>query len=120
LGTVAGDIHSIGKDIVAVLLTAAGFTLYDIGVDVPVEKFINSVTELKPDILGASALMTTTISEQKKIVEALKKANLRDKVKFIIGGAAVSERWSKNIGADSWALTAYEAIKKCQELMYKK
>jgi len=117
LGTVAGDIHCLGKDIVATLLSAAGFKVYNIGVDVPVEKFIESVKKFKPDILGASALMSTTIPEQQKIIEALRKAGLRDKVKFMIGGAATSERWAKQIGADAWAPTADEAVKKAKEIL---
>jgi corrinoid protein of di/trimethylamine methyltransferase len=117
LGTVAGDIHSIGKDIVAVLLSANGFKVHDLGVDVPVEKFVEATKEYRPDIVGASALMSTTIPEQQKIVKALKENALRSKVKFMIGGAGVSESWAKEIGADAWALAADEAVEKARELV---
>jgi len=117
LGTVAGDIHSIGKDIVATLLTAAGFEVSDLGVDVPVEKFIESVRALKPDILGMSALMSTTIPTQREVVEALEAAGLRDRVKVMIGGAATSERWGKEIGADAWAATAHEGVEKAKQFL---
>jgi corrinoid protein of di/trimethylamine methyltransferase len=117
LGTVAGDIHSLGKDIVATLLTAAGFEVHDLGVDVPVEKFIESVRALRPDILGISALMSTTIPMQRDIIKALEAEGLRDKVKVIIGGAATSELWRSEIEADDWAATAVEAVKKAKDLM---
>jgi len=117
LGTVAGDIHSIGKDIVAILLTANGFDVQDLGVDVPVKRFIESVRALKPDILGMSALLSTTIPVQRDVIKALEAEGLRDKVKVIIGGAATSELWSSEIGADAWAPTAVAAVKKAKELM---
>lgn len=117
LGTVAGDIHSIGKDIVGVLLSAAGFMVHDLGVDVPVEKFVQSAREHDAHIIGASALMSTTAPQQKKIVEALRDAGLRDEVKFLIGGAAVSEPWAKEVSADAWALSAYEGVESAKKLM---
>jgi trimethylamine corrinoid protein len=117
LGTVQGDIHSIGKDIVGVLLSAVGFKVHNIGVDVPAEVFVEKVRELKPDIAGASALMSTTILEQKKILDGLEKAGLRSKVKFMIGGAGVSENWAKEIRTDAWALSADEAVRKAKELI---
>jgi methanogenic corrinoid protein MtbC1 len=86
-------------------------------VDATVEKFIRGVEELKADIVGASALMSTTVPQQRKIVEALKRAGLRNKVKFIIGGAAVSENWAKQIGADAYALAAGEAVQKARDLL---
>lgn len=117
LGTVQGDIHSIGKDIVAALLSAAGFKVHNIGVDIPVDEFLERTRALTPDILGASALMSTTIPEQQRIIKALEKAGLRNRVKFFIGGAAVSERWSMEIGADAWALTANEGVQKALGLV---
>jgi len=117
IGTVAGDIHSIGKDIVATLLTAIGFKIHDLGVDVPVEKFVESVKGLKPDILGMSALLSTTIPVQRQVIEALQAAGLRDRVKVLIGGAATSERWGKEIGADAWAATADEGVRKAEEFV---
>lgn len=117
LGTVAGDIHSIGKDIMAVLLSANGFNVNDLGVDVPAKNFIEAAKEYEVDIVGASALMSTTIPEQQRIVEDLKENGLRGKVKFMIGGAGVSERWAKEIGADAWALTSYEGVEKAKRLV---
>ncbi|MEM3581703.1 MAG: corrinoid protein, partial [Candidatus Bathyarchaeia archaeon] len=99
LGTVAGDIHSIGKTIVGSMLTANGFEVYDIGEDVPAEKFVEKVKELKPDVVGLSALLTTTLPEQRTVIEALKREGLRDKVKVIIGGAPASREWAEEIGA---------------------
>jgi 5-methyltetrahydrofolate--homocysteine methyltransferase len=116
LGTVAGDIHSLGKDIVATLLTAGGFQVYDIGVDVPIEKFIENVKTLKPDILGMSALMTTSIGQQRDVLKALQTEGLRGKVKVLIGGAATSDPWRIEIGADGWAATAVESVGKAKEL----
>jgi len=117
IGTVAGDIHSIGKDIVATLLTAVGFKLHDLGVDVPVEKFVESVKGLKPDILGMSALLSTTIPVQRRVIEALQAEGLKERVKVMIGGAATSELWGKEIGADAWAATADEGVKKAEEFV---
>jgi len=117
IGTVAGDIHSIGKNIVASMLIANGFEVYDIGEDVPAEKFVEKVKELKPNIVGLSALMTTTLPEQKKVIEALKREGLRDKVKVIIGGAPTSMEWAEEIGADGWAPDASEAVKVAKKLL---
>jgi len=117
IGTVAGDIHSIGKDIVTVLLSANGFKMHDLGVDVPVDRFIETAKEVKANVVGASAMMSTTIPEQQRIVEALKRAQLRGKAKFIVGGAAVSENWAKQIGADAYALAAGEAVQKAKSLL---
>jgi len=117
LGTVAGDIHSIGKDIVGVLLTAAGFKVHDLGVDVPVDTFIERAQALNADIVGASALLSTTVPEQWKIAQALKDAGIKNKVKFMIGGQAISENWAKEIGADAWALSAPEGVEKAKKLM---
>ena len=110
IGTVEGDIHSIGKNIVATMLKAAGFEVIDIGVDVPTQTFVEKVKELKPDILGLSALMTTTMVKQKEVIEALKEAGLRDQVKIIIGGAPVTEEWAREIGADAVGLDAASAV----------
>ncbi|MGC8896025.1 MAG: cobalamin B12-binding domain-containing protein [Candidatus Bathyarchaeia archaeon] len=117
LGTVAGDIHSIGKTIVASMLSANGFEIYDIGEDVPAEKFVEKVKELKPDILGLSALLTTTLPEQKVVIETLKKEGLRDKVKVIVGGAPTSREWAKEIGADGYGADATEAVEVVKKLL---
>jgi len=117
LGTVAGDIHDIGKNIVAALLFASGFEVIDLGKDVPVERFVEAVKEYKPDILGLSALMTTTMLVQKDVIEALKKAGLRDKVKVIVGGAPTSREWAREIGADAHAADATEGVEICKKLV---
>jgi len=100
IGTVKGDIHSIGKDIVASLLEVEGFQVTNLGVDVPVETFVEKTREEKPDIVGLSALVTSTMPVQKEIVDSLKKEGLRNKVKVIIGGAPTTELWAKQIGAE--------------------
>jgi 5-methyltetrahydrofolate--homocysteine methyltransferase len=116
LGTVAGDIHSIGKDILKTMLIAGGFEVHDLGVDVPVDQFIKAVKDFKPEIVGASALLSTTIPIQQQLIESLKKEGLRSKVKVIIGGAATTEQWATQIGADGWGSTAVDGIKRITEL----
>jgi len=117
IGTVEGDIHSIGKNIVATLLTASGFDVIDLGTDVPTWTFVEKVKELEPDILGLSALMTTTMIKQREIIGALKDTGLREKVKIIVGGAPVTEDWVKQIGADAAGLDAGSAVKLALSLM---
>jgi corrinoid protein of di/trimethylamine methyltransferase len=109
-GTVAGDIHEIGKTIVCSMMSAAGFTVTDVGADVPVETFIEKVKELKPDLLLLSALLTTTMPNQQKTIEALKAAGLRDQVKVMIGGAPTTRAWADEIGADGYSEDAIEAV----------
>jgi len=120
IGTVAGDIHSIGKNIVATMLRVAGFEVIDLGVDVPTEVFIEKVKEVKPDVIGLSALLTTTMNEQKKIIEKLIENGLRDKVKVIVGGAPVSPEWAEEIGADACSLDAQDAVEKTIKLIHDK
>ncbi|MEM1574668.1 MAG: corrinoid protein [Nitrososphaerota archaeon] len=117
IGTVAGDLHDIGKSIVVSMLTANGFEVYDLGVDVPTEAFIKKVKEVNANILGLSALLTSTLPEMKKIIDELKKEGLRNKVKVIIGGAATTQKYANEIGADAWAGDAIEAVSKIKELM---
>jgi trimethylamine corrinoid protein len=117
IGTVEGDIHSIGKNIVATMLSAAGFEVIDMGVDVKTEEFIERVRELEPDILGLSALMTTTMTKQRDVIEALREADLRDGVKIIVGGAPVTEDWVEEIGADACGLDAGSAVQTALSLM---
>ncbi|MEM1540346.1 MAG: corrinoid protein [Candidatus Bathyarchaeia archaeon] len=117
LGTVAGDIHSIGKTIVGSMLIANGFEVYDVGEDVPVEKFVEKVKELKPDVVGLSALLTTTLPEQRTVIETLKREGLRDKVKVIIGGAPASREWAEEIGADGYGADATEAVEVVKRLL---
>lgn len=117
IGTVAGDLHDIGKSIVVSMLTANGFEVYDLGVDVPTEAFIKKVKEVNANILGLSALLTSTLPEMKKVIDELKKEGLRNKVKVIIGGAATTQKYANEIGADAWAGDAIEAVSKVKELM---
>jgi len=117
IGTVRGDLHSIGKDIVSMMLKAAGFQVFDLGVDVPSERFVDEIATKQADLLGISALMTTTIQEQKKIIELLKEKGLRDRIRIIVGGAPLSEEWAAKIGADAYAADAIAGVKKARELL---
>ena len=116
-GTVAGDIHEIGKTIVCSMLSAAGFTVTDIGCDVSVEVFVEKVKETKCDLLLLSALLTTTMPNQQKTIEALKAAGLRDGVKVMIGGAPTTRAWADEIGADGYAEDAIEAVAAAKQLL---
>jgi len=116
-GTVAGDIHEIGKRLVCTMLVANGFDVLDLGPDVAAGTFIEKVRESKPNLLLLSALMTTTMPEQKEVIEALKEANLRHKVKVMVGGAAVTSSWAEEIGADGYAENAIEAVEVAKRLV---
>ena len=111
IATVKGDIHDIGKNIVAILLKGAGYEVKDLGIDVPEDKIISVIDEEKPDYLGLSALLTTTMVEMDVVIKALEAKNLRDKVKVLIGGAAVSDEYAREIGADAFCADAFQAIK---------
>jgi corrinoid protein of di/trimethylamine methyltransferase len=117
IGTVAGDIHDIGKSLVALMLFTAGFEVIDLGKDVPVEEFVNAVKKHDPDIVGMSALITTTRPMQREVIEALKKHNLRHKVMVMVGGAPVSAKWAEDIGADGYAENAIEAVNVAKKLV---
>jgi corrinoid protein of di/trimethylamine methyltransferase len=117
MGTVAGDIHDIGKGIVASMLFTAGFEVTDLGVDVPAERFVEVVRENDPDVVGMSALLTTTLPMQRATIEALGKNRLRDKVKVIVGGSPVTDEWAKEIGADGYAEDAIGAVKLVKRLL---
>ena len=112
IATVKGDIHDIGKNIVAILLRGAGYEVNDLGIDVPTEKIIEVVKETKPDYIGLSALLTTTMLVMKDIIESLKENGIRDQVKVFIGGAAVSNEYAEEIGADAYCVDGFQAIKK--------
>jgi corrinoid protein of di/trimethylamine methyltransferase len=120
LGTTKGDIHEIGKTLVGTLLTAHGFRVHDLGVDVAGEKFAAKARELCADIVGASALLTTTMRNQKSVIEALEQAGLRAQIKVMVGGAPVTRRWAEEIGADGYAKDAMSAVALAQELMKQK
>jgi corrinoid protein of di/trimethylamine methyltransferase len=110
IGTVRGDIHEIGKSLVATMLSANGFEVHDLGVDVPVDAFVARVKEAGANLVGLSALLTTTMHGQKDVIEALTKAGLRSQVKVMVGGAPVSRAWADGIGADGWAQDAVSAV----------
>ncbi|MDY6893285.1 MAG: corrinoid protein [Chloroflexota bacterium] len=110
IATVKGDIHDIGKNIVAILLKGAGYEVEDLGIDVPTEKIVQFVKENNPDYLGLSALLTTTMVVMGEIIAALKENGVRDKVKVLIGGAAVSEEYANEIGADAYCVDGFHAI----------
>ena len=117
IGTVFGDIHSIGKGMVATLLYAAGFKVIDLGINVKSEDFLAAVKEHDADMLAMSALLTTTAMEQKKVIEGLKSAGLRDKVKVIVGGSPINQEFADSIGADGYGATAPEGVKIARRLM---
>jgi len=115
LGTVEGDIHSIGKNIVKMMLMSNGFNVIDLGVDVPPERFVEAVKKYNARVVGMSALLTTTALNMKRVIEALEREGLRDKVVVMVGGAAVSEEFARRIGADIYAEDAIEAVRKLRE-----
>ena len=117
IGTVSGDVHSIGKNIVATMLRVAGFDVTDLGVDVPTDVFIQKVKELKPELLGLSALLTTTMEVQREIVRRLVEEGLRGKVKVMVGGAPVSPEWARELGADAVGFDAQDAVEKALKLL---
>jgi 5-methyltetrahydrofolate--homocysteine methyltransferase len=117
IGTVKGDIHEIGKSIVSSLLTAKGFKVVDLGVDVDSETFIKNVINEKADILGMSALLPITMPYQGKVIEDLKLKNLRNKVKVMVGGSPVTQEHADRIGADGYADNAVSAVKLAEKLM---
>jgi corrinoid protein of di/trimethylamine methyltransferase len=120
LGTTKGDIHEIGKILVGTLLTAHGFRVHDLGVDVAGEKFAAKAREFRANIIGVSALLTTTMRNQKGVIEALEQAGMRSQVKVMVGGAPVTRRWADEIGADGYAKDAMSAVALAQELMQQK
>ena len=119
LGTVKGDIHEIGKSLVSTLLTASGFQVFDLGVNVPIELFAEKARDLQADLVGVSALLTTTMQGQKSVVEALDRHGLRPKVKVIVGGAPVTRDWADKIGADGYGQDAMAAVAVAKSLLQK-
>lgn len=115
IGTVKGDLHDIGKNIVVMLLEAVGFEVIDLGVDVPPERFVEAVREHKPNIVAMSALLTTTVDEMGNVIKALKEAGLRDNIKVIIGGAPVTKDFAEKIGADAAAEDAIDGVNICKQ-----
>jgi len=117
IGTVRGDIYDIGKNMVATLLAADNFMVYDLGVDLPPERFIESVKEHRADLLAISALLTTTAQEMKRVIEDLRDSEYRDKVKVMVGGGPITEAFAHSIGADGYDPTAPGAVKLARQLM---
>lgn len=117
IGTVKGDLHDIGKNLVAMMLEGAGYQVIDLGVDVPPEKFVEAVKLHKPDILGMSALLTTTMPNMKLTIEALEREGVRSKVKVIVGGAPVTNTFALEIGADGYGEDAVSAVSLVNNLL---
>ncbi len=120
VGTVEGDLHDIGKNLFIMFLKSMGFDVVDLGVDVSIEKFVDAVKQYKPDIVGMSALLTTTVVNMEKVIKALEEAGLRSYVKVIVGGAAVSREYAIEIGADAGGVDAYEGALICRKWIEEK
>jgi len=117
LGTVQGDIHEIGKTLVATMLTAGGFEVYDLGADVPAERFVDKAKEVGADIVGLSALLTTTMTGQRDVIQALQRAGLRPQVKVLVGGAPVTPAWAEEIHADGYGADAIGAVAEARRIV---
>ncbi len=117
IGTVFGDVHDIGKNLVSILLSAAGFNVIDLGINVKAESFLESIRRHKPDILAMSALLTTTASEQEKVIKLLVDENFRKKIKIIVGGGPIDQNFADRIGADGYGATAPEGVKIAKKLL---
>ncbi len=117
IGSVAGDIHEIGKSLVGTMMSASGFQVYDLGVDVSTEAFVAKVKETGADILGLSALLTTTMTVQRQVVRELEEAGIRDQVKVMIGGAPISQEWAETIAADGYAEDAVGAVELAKQMV---
>ncbi len=117
IGTVEGDIHDIGKTLVATMLSVSGFQVHDLGVDVPVGRFVEVARQVNADIVGMSALLTTTMVRQRDVIEALEDAGLRSRVKVMVGGAPVTRAWAEEIGADGYSEDAIGAVAVAKQLL---
>ncbi|MGE5489169.1 MAG: cobalamin-dependent protein, partial [bacterium] len=117
IGTVKGDLHDIGKNLVASMLEGGGFEVIDLGVDVAPDKFVEVVKERNPDLVCLSALLTVTMPAMKTTIEALKTAGVRDRVKVLVGGAPVTEQWAQEIGADGYGANAAAAVPLARRVM---
>ena len=116
IGTVTGDLHDIGKNLVVTMLKGVGFDVVDLGVNVSRDQFCDAVEKLEPDVLGLSALLTTTMMEMREIIRALDARGLRQRCKVLVGGAPVSEQFARQIGADGFAPDAFEAVAQAKRL----
>jgi corrinoid protein of di/trimethylamine methyltransferase len=117
MGTVKGDLHDIGKNLVIMMMEGAGFKIIDMGVDVKIEDLIDTVKKEDVDVLGLSALLTTTMPEMQNVIEALKEAGLRDQLKVIVGGAPIDQKFADQIGADGFGADAVEAVQLAREIV---
>ncbi len=117
LGTVAGDLHDIGKNLVGMMLEGGGFEIVDLGIDVPSNRFIEAIKDQEPDVVGLSALLTTTMDTMQDIITAIEEAGLRDKIKIIVGGAPVTQAFADEIGADGYAPDAAMAVELTRSLL---
>jgi len=117
IGTVKGDVHDIGKNIVTILLKGSGFTVHDLGVDVSPERFVEAIQEFRPEVVGLSALLTTTMPAMQTVIEAIENAGVRDQVKVIVGGAPVTDDYARSIGADGYGRDASEAANQARRLI---
>jgi len=117
IATVEGDVHDIGKNLVSLLLSASGYEVVDLGKDVPAEKIVEKVKELSPDALGLSALLSTTMPAQHRVIQAIEEAGIREKVKVMVGGAPVTRNWAEKIGADGFAEDAASAVKEADRIL---
>ena len=117
IGTVEGDIHDIGRGIIVTMLRVHGYEVHDLGRDIPIDDFVQKALELNADVVGSSAMMTTTQIGQKKLEEALKQAGLRDKIKTMVGGAVATDHWAKKIGADFFGETPQDTIDKLGKIL---
>jgi 5-methyltetrahydrofolate--homocysteine methyltransferase len=120
IGTVKGDLHDIGKNIVITMLKSAGFEIIDLGINIPEGRFVSEVESHQPDILGLSALLTTTMPEMKKVIDTLQDKGVRNHVQVIVGGAPITMKYAQSIGADGFASDAVEALTLAKTLMIKK
>ena len=114
IGTVKGDLHDIGKNLVKMMLEGAGFEVIDLGIDVSVDKFVEAITKYQPNVLGMSALLTTTMIQMQEVIKAISNAGLRDKVKIMIGGAPITQNYADQIGADGYSPDAASAVDKAK------
>jgi 5-methyltetrahydrofolate--homocysteine methyltransferase len=117
IGTVQGDVHDIGKNLVAMMMEGAGFRVVDLGVDVEASRFVEAVRDVKPDVLGLSALLSTTMVEMGRVIQAISQACVKDTVKIVVGGAPVTQAYADSIGADGYAPDGASAVAVCRSLL---
>ena len=117
LGTVKGDIHDIGKNIVGIIFETAGYEVIDLGVDISANRFVNAIKEHKPNVIGLSALLTTTLPEMKKIIEKIKEEGIRDQIKIVVGGSSLTQEYANEIGADAYGIDAVDGLNKIKEMI---